>query len=314
MAAICAIGLAAGLAACGTSNSDSKSNAKDSSSSSSSQGVQMTGVSASGKLGQKPKISLHTPMKVVNNSYAVLQKGNGAQISDGDRVCVQDISINAKNGSELASTWEKNTPDCSLVMNSQSVNATYYNVLKNQKVNATVAFGVNDKNSSGTSYIMALTLISAKKAATRAEGDKVKDIPADLPKVTLDSKGKPSINLGDFHSEGKLIAQPLIKGHGKKVSQNDTIDANYTGWVRGKDGKPSKFDSSWDRGSSSSFSLQEVVSGWTKGLAGQTVGSQVLLVVPPDEGYGDKAQKGIPANSTLYFVVDILYDQGPQSN
>ena len=35
-------------------------------------------------------------------------------------------------------------------------------------------------------------------------------------------------------------------------------------------------------------------------------GSQVLLVVPPDLGYGDKDSGKIPANSTLVFVVDIL--------
>lgn len=32
----------------------------------------------------------------------------------------------------------------------------------------------------------------------------------------------------------------------------------------------------------------------------------MLLVVPPDLGYGNKKQSSIPANSTLVFVVDIL--------
>ena len=43
-----------------------------------------------------------------------------------------------------------------------------------------------------------------------------------------------------------------------------------------------------------------------EGLVGQPVGSQVLLVVPPDKGYGAKASDTIPANSTLVYVVDIL--------
>ena len=49
-------------------------------------------------------------------------------------------------------------------------------------------------------------------------------------------------------------------------------------------------------------------------MTGQTIGSQVLLVIPPDQGYGSTDQTDsttgkvtIPANSTLYFVVDILY-------
>ena len=31
-----------------------------------------------------------------------------------------------------------------------------------------------------------------------------------------------------------------------------------------------------------------------------------MVVVPPDQGYGDKAQGSVPANSTLVFVIDIL--------
>jgi peptidylprolyl isomerase len=51
-----------------------------------------------------------------------------------------------------------------------------------------------------------------------------------------------------------------------------------------------------------------VIAGWDKGLVGQTVGSQILLVVPPDEGYGSAGRKeaGIRGTDTLVFVVDIL--------
>ncbi|KFF31500.1 FKBP-type peptidyl-prolyl cis-trans isomerase [Bifidobacterium bombi] len=311
-AAVFALALALTVGACGAKNGSDASKKSSSSQSQSDAtdgiGTQMAGVSASGEPGKKPKVTFHVPMQVVNNSYAVLQKGNGAKIEPGQRLCVQDVALNAKDGSELMSSWEKNTPDCSLVMNKQKINATYYNVLINQKVNSTVAFGVNDKNSAGTSYIMAVTVISA--SANRANGEKVKDIPSNLPKVKLGATGKPSIDLNGYQPDGKLVVQTLIKGKGKKVEENDTIDAHYSGWVKGKDGKPSQFDSSWDRGESSVFSLQQVVAGWTHGLAGQTVGSQVLLIIPPDQGYGNKEQKGIPANSTLYFVVDILDDQG----
>lgn len=305
-AALCALALSVGLAACGSSN--------DSSSSTNSDYTQMAGVTASGKPGTKPKISFHTPMEVVNNSYAVLQKGDGAQIKDGDRVCVQAVSLNAKDGGEIMNTWEKNTPDCSIVMNKKSLNDMYYSVLKDQKINSTVAFGVNDGNKSSTSYIMALTIVSRSKAETRASGEKVAGIPANLPKVTLASNGAPSIDFNGYKPDGNLVAQTLIRGSGKQVAETDTVDVQYTGWVMNKNGKASKFDSSWDKGAAAQLSLQQVVKGWTQGLAGQTVGSQVLLVIPPELGYGDKAHKGIPANSTLYFVVDLLYDYGPQQS
>lgn len=50
-----------------------------------------------------------------------------------------------------------------------------------------------------------------------------------------------------------------------------------------------------------------MIEGWSQGLAGQTVGSQVLLIVPSDLGYGDSGSGDtIPGGATLVFVVDIL--------
>lgn len=308
--AMCSLGLCISLAACGGSSASqqSSSSAASSSASASSSALagtnQLAGVTASGEPGKEPKVSFHTPMTVENKAYAVLQKGNGATIEEGDHVCAQGIALSAKDGSQMANSWTKNTPDCSMNVTKSGMDPAYYQLIKGQKINATIAFGVNDQ---GSSYIMALTFISKSKALTRAEGSKVTDIPAGLPKVTLDAKGKPSLDLGGYKPGDTLVTQPLIVGKGRTVTENDTVTANYTGWTLDSSGKLIQFDSSWDRGAPSDFSLSQVVSGWKKGLTGQKVGSQVLLVVPPSEGYGDKATGKIPANATLYFVVDILY-------
>ena len=309
-AAACTMIMCLGVSACGNgsdskaSSSSSASSSASSSSSSSTKMHQIAGVTATGELGKKPTVAFKTPMTVENNSYAILQKGDGAVIEDGDRVCSQGIAINVKDGSELMSTWEKNTPDCSTVVSSDTsqMTAAYYNLIKGQKLNSTIAIGVNDSNSSGTSYLMVLTFVSKSKDLTKAEGTKVMDVPSDLPKVTLDKDGKPSIDMNGYKGSDSLVSQDLIKGDGAEVKDTQTVVANYTGWLL--DG--TQFDSSWDRGESSSFSLDSVIKGWKQGLAGHTVGSQVLRVVPPDLGYGNKKQSSIPANSTLVFVVDIL--------
>jgi len=51
-----------------------------------------------------------------------------------------------------------------------------------------------------------------------------------------------------------------------------------------------------------------VIPGWDKGLVGQTVGTRVLLVIPPADGYGKtgNAQAGIKGTDDLVFVVDVL--------
>ena len=51
-----------------------------------------------------------------------------------------------------------------------------------------------------------------------------------------------------------------------------------------------------------------MIPAWDEGLVGQTVGSQVLLVVPPDKGYGADGNPdiGVKGTDTMVFVVDIL--------
>ncbi|MBT1161434.1 MULTISPECIES: FKBP-type peptidyl-prolyl cis-trans isomerase [Bifidobacterium] len=318
LAGACAFGLCLTLAACGgSSNSndtnagkstDSSSKSTDSSSSSDDKSAlkklnQLSGITATGELGKKPTIALaKTPMTVEDGAYAILQKGDGKAVEAGDRVCVQGIAINAKDGSELMDTWTKNTPDCSWDLTSSQLNEAYKELFIGQQINGTVAIGVNDSNSSGTSYIMALTIVSSAPDPTKATGEEVKDVPSDLPKVTRAKDGKPSIDMNGYKGSDKLVVQPLIKGTGAKVEESGSVKVQYTGWLL--NGK--QFDSSWDKGAAVDFALSNVIKGWTQGLAGQTVGSQVLLVVPPDLGYGSSATGSIPANSTLVFVVDIL--------
>ncbi len=301
-ACCCALALGLGLTACGSSNPAPSSGG---SSSSASAGGKLEGVSADGKLGQKPKISFKTPLEVTDKSWQIVQEGDGEAMQDGDHLCVRSVAVSAKDGKELDSTWEKGSPDCQISVNRKSY-PQYYDAFKAMKVNGTLAVGINDASGQSTGdnkYVMALTIVSKFKPLTRAKGEAVKDIPADLPKISLDSSGKPSLNLNGYQPSGKLVSQTLIKGTGPVVKDTQSVTAHYTGWLA-SNGK--QFDSSWDRGEPADFSLDQVVKGWKQGLAGQTVGSQTLLVVPPNLGYGDKAQKGIPANSTLIFVVDIL--------
>lgn len=310
-ATISAIAMCVVLASCAES-SNNKNNLIDENAQKA--GMQlMEGISASGELGKKPKITLKTPVKVNQNTYAVLQRGNGEAIEEGDRVCSQGIVFDSKTGKELMNTWEKGKVDCSIYISKNSTSRPYYALIKGKKINTTIALGVSGgyKN---PSYIMVLTMVSRSKAITRATGKAVANIPANLPKVTLDKSGAPSLDTNNYVPDGKLVSQTLIEGTGKEVTAKDTVSAHYTGWTTDKDGKLHQFDSSWIRGIPADFQLAGgVIPGWTKGLTGKKVGSQVLLVIPPEDGYGKEEKKDargnvtIPANATLYFVVDILY-------
>ena len=100
----------------------------------------------------------------------------------------------------------------------------------------------------------------------------------------------------------KVLVKTLKQGDGALVCPGATIKANYVGTLW--DG--TVFDSSFERGDAVDFSLNQVVKGWTYGLAHTHVGDRVELVIPASLGYGGQARGNIPANSTLVFVVDIV--------
>jgi peptidylprolyl isomerase len=149
---------------------------------------------------------------------------------------------------------------------------------------------------------------SVRSPLAKAKGDAVAPV-AGLPTVQLDGKGKPTITVpgASVAAPADLVVQPLIKGAGATVAVGQTITVHYTGviWATNK-----QFDSSWDRGEAIDFSIGtgKVIKGWDDGLVGQTVGSQLLLIVPPAEGYGatGSSSAGISGTDTLVFVVDIL--------
>ena len=132
-----------------------------------------------------------------------------------------------------------------------------------------------------------------------------------LPTVTPPTAGStagPTITINTKATAPKTLqVKTLIKGTGAVVKKGQDIAVQYTGviWRTGK-----VFHSSWSRNQPFTTVIGEgqVIPGWDTGLVGQTVGSRVLLVIPPAEGYGTAGASpaGIKGTDTLVFVVDIL--------
>ncbi len=125
-----------------------------------------------------------------------------------------------------------------------------------------------------------------------------------LPQITRDGSGAPAVDFASAAMPEGLVVEILEPGDGAAVAEGQSITVHYTGWLW--DG--AKFDSSWDRGEPISFVIARgsLIDGWVDGLVGQPVGSKVLLVVPPEAGYGHRPMGPIPAGSTLVFAVDVI--------
>ena len=127
---------------------------------------------------------------------------------------------------------------------------------------------------------------------------------SNLPQITRDAVGAPIPDFAGVELPGDLHVEVLEAGDGAPVAEGQSITVHYSGWL--PDG--STFDSSWGRGEPISFVIARgsLIAGWVEGIVGQPVGSKLLLVVPPEKGYGARAVGPIPPNSTLVFAVDVL--------
>ena len=90
---------------------------------------------------------------------------------------------------------------------------------------------------------------------------------------------------------------------GQKPSATDKVRVHYEGTLI--DG--TVFDSSYKRGESITFGLNQVIKGWTEGLQLMSVGSKYKLYIPYDLAYGAQGAGGsIPPYAALIFTVELL--------
>ncbi len=103
---------------------------------------------------------------------------------------------------------------------------------------------------------------------------------------------------------GQFRKAVLVEGDGAKVTKGQSVVARYLGQVYDAE-KP--FDQNYE-GTPTAFALDGVVEGWSKALTGASVGSRIVIQIPPALGYGEAGneQAGITGTDTLFFVVDVL--------
>jgi len=92
-------------------------------------------------------------------------------------------------------------------------------------------------------------------------------------------------------------------GTGATVAAGDTITADYVGALMSTG---VIFDASQDHGGPQTFSLSQVIAGWSQGIPGMKVGGTRRLLIPASLAYGSQGSGStIPPNSDLVFDVTV---------
>ncbi|MFD8482153.1 FKBP-type peptidyl-prolyl cis-trans isomerase [Kitasatospora sp. NPDC059673] len=271
----------------------------------------------SGEFGSKATITLPAGQPSGQFVVSTETEGTGATVNKNDWVTVNYTAKDWTSGKDLTSSYDSGgKPQLYQAGSGQLVPAFDVSV-EGKKVGSRLVvvappaagFGTQGSTALGVgkddTVVFVLDIMQSVPQDATVSGQ-VTEPPANAPQVKDNGKAAPTITIpAGEQPPADLQQYVLIKGTGPEVKSGQTLVVQYTGvtWADGK-----QFDSSWSHGGAQALQVGtgSLIKGWDQGLVGKTVGSRVMLVVPPSLGYGDKASGAIPANSTLVFVIDIL--------
>merc|ERR1711998_771524 len=152
--------------------------------------------------------------------------------------------------------------------------------------------GIAEAMSRFALFVASLAVLAA--SATNAEGTKFLE----------DNKGKEGVTTLDSGLQIKW----LRKGSGAHHPTKDSpCECHYEGMLI--DG--TEFDSSYKRGSPTTFAPNQVIKGWTEAMQLMVEGDKWEMYIPSDLAYGESGSPPkIPGGSALIFRMEIIKIKG----
>jgi peptidylprolyl isomerase len=272
-------------------------------------------VTVSGDYGKAPKVAVKKPYVIDKTRTKVLHASGGPVVQAGQTVQVNYYGVDGRTGKKFDESFSRGKP---VAFSLDQVVPGFSKGLTGQRKGSRVLIAMPGSDgydasggnaqagiNVGDTLVFVVDVVDVQLSGPA--GTKVNP-PSGLPTVT-GAVDKPTITIPKSDPPTKLVVQPLIKGAGTTVGASDTITFNYR-WQAWKDGR--LIEQSYGA-KPASYQLSGLVPGMQKGLAGQTVGSRVLLVIPPAQGYPNgNANPKIDKGETLVMVVDLLFTQAGQ--
>src|SRR6266516_3536745 len=119
----------------------------------------------------------------------------------------------------------------------------------------------------------------------------------------------PAVNIPAQKAGATLTVKTLVHGNGQALARSDAFLGNYAIYLWS--GTSHKLlQSTFKTGGKPTLFAGTLLPGLETALIGQKMGSRVLAVIPPKQGFGTRgdAQAGIKGTDTLVFVVDMIKD------
>jgi FKBP-type peptidyl-prolyl cis-trans isomerase len=273
-------------------------------------------ISEGAKYGQKPTLDKGEGDPPKKLKVDVLKQGDGAKVVKGDAIQVNYLGQSWDSAKPFDNSFDRKEP-FDLTLGAGMVIKGWDQGLEGQKVGSRVELGIPPELGYGAqgqgdikpnaTLVFVVDILKSTKVPASAEGTEVPQGDKALPQVGTNDDGKePKVTIPKTEEPPKkLVSNYVLESKGEVVKATDTVVLNYTAYLW-KDAK--QFDSTYKTGRTAPpLSLPKLtLKGLKTGIVGKKVGSRVLIVIPPAQGFGNQEQQGIPKNSTLVFSVDIL--------
>lgn len=286
------------LAACGSDDGD--------------QGSGLSDVEVSGEVGASPQVTWPDDYTAGTPESETLVEGDGPEIAEDGTALVHYWIGNGYDQSEAISTYTA-LPEVLDLSNTELPEA-----LTDPVVGATVGsrivtsldaeelFGPVGQPAYGISNKDPLLLVTDVLGPYPVDAPYEEQGKGFGPDLVLGDDGVPTAMrfMGRPKPTGRLQVQTLVEGDGETIGASDVVMVDYLGQVYAK---PKPFDTSFGA-QPLVQSLSGLVEGWQQALVGKTVGSRIVLAVPPRLGYGAEGNEGagIRGTDTIYFLIDVL--------
>ena len=277
-------------------------------------------ISVSNNFGKTPTVKIKSPVgKISTTQRTVIKTGTGKVAKKSTRVTADFAVYNGTTGKELSSTGfdGKTVPftvdqDHVLVGLARTLQCTTAGSRVVGVIPPSQAFGSAGSTDVGAKdeLVFIADVVSVKApapAALKAATGTVVAPKPGFPTVAFSSAGLPTTTVPSTPQPTAFEEEVLIKGKGAKVATDSNVIVKYQ-LVLWRTGQVVAGNDSWASGQTAPFNTGEVVPGFKQALEGQTIGSRVLVVIPPALGYGTAGQSdaGILGTDDLVFLVDIL--------
>jgi hypothetical protein len=273
--------------------------------------------------------SFPTPLVAKTSQVSVNKAGTGSPIQNGDQVDYTFNIYNGKTGEKIGAATDPQRVGAVISSTATSLAKALICATAGERFSlvSTVkqAFG---KGAGGTQFADGLTVVVVVDVKDHFLGkaNGINQLPLDgMPDVITAVNGQPGIVIQELDKPKTLRLSTIKAGSGPAVKKNDTVHLKYSGWSwpASSADKPVI----WPGGTSSDgTAVPDGQATWTtdqaadikvtssglpvglyKALVGAKVGSQVLAVIPPKDGFGQSSSTyGFAATDTVIMVIDVL--------